>query len=47
MDRLAVIDAGRIIEEGTHAALLSRRGAYAALWHRQSGGFLPEAAVSA
>nr|WP_321984706.1 ABC transporter ATP-binding protein [uncultured Lichenicoccus sp.] len=45
MDRLAVIDAGRIIEHGTHAALLERRGAYAALWARQSGGFLPEAPV--
>ncbi len=42
MDRLAVIDAGRIIEEGTHAALLAKPGAYAALWRRQSGGFLPE-----
>jgi ATP-binding cassette subfamily B multidrug efflux pump len=47
MDRLAVIDQGHIIEHGTHAALLARNGAYAALWHRQSGGFLPEAAVSA
>ncbi|WP_428377828.1 ABC transporter ATP-binding protein [Lichenicoccus sp.] len=45
MDRLAVIDAGRIVEAGTHAALLERRGAYAALWQRQSGGFLPEAAA--
>jgi ATP-binding cassette subfamily B multidrug efflux pump len=42
MDRLAVIDAGRIIEQGTHAALLARGGAYAALWARQSGGFLDE-----
>jgi ATP-binding cassette subfamily B multidrug efflux pump len=46
MDRLAVIDAGRIAEEGTHAALLGRHGAYAALWQRQSGGFLPEAGGS-
>jgi ATP-binding cassette subfamily B multidrug efflux pump len=45
MDRLAVIDAGSIAEAGTHAALLARNGAYAALWHRQSGGFLPERAV--
>ena len=44
MDRLAVIDAGRIAEEGTHTALLGRHGAYAALWQRQSGGFLPERA---
>ncbi len=42
MDRLAVIDAGRIIEAGTHAGLLARGGAYAALWQRQSGGFLAE-----
>jgi len=42
MDRLAVIDEGHIIEEGTHAALLARHGVYAALWQRQSGGFLPE-----
>ncbi len=42
MDRLAVIDAGRIVEAGTHEALLARPGAYAALWQRQSGGFLAE-----
>ncbi len=42
MDRLAVIDAGRIVETGTHAELLARGGAYASLWARQSGGFLPE-----
>jgi ATP-binding cassette subfamily B multidrug efflux pump len=42
MDRLAVMDSGRIIEEGTHAMLLNRHGTYAALWHRQSGGFLAE-----
>ncbi len=40
MDRLAVMEAGQIIEAGTHTALLARRGEYAALWHRQSGGFL-------
>jgi ATP-binding cassette subfamily B multidrug efflux pump len=39
MDRLVVLDRGRIVEEGTHEALLSARGAYAALWRRQSGGF--------
>jgi ATP-binding cassette, subfamily B, multidrug efflux pump len=43
MDRLAVIDHGRIIEQGTHSNLLSQRGAYAALWHQQSGGFLQDA----
>ena len=45
MDRLAVIEAGRIVEEGTHAALLARQDVYAALWQRQSGGFLPERAT--
>ena len=40
MDRIAVMEAGRIVEEGTHAGLLERGGAYAALWERQSGGFL-------
>jgi ATP-binding cassette subfamily B multidrug efflux pump len=42
MDRLVVLDAGRIVEEGTHAELLARGGHYAALWRRQSGGFLGE-----
>ncbi len=39
MDRLVVMDAGRIVEAGTHAALLAADGAYARLWRRQSGGF--------
>jgi ATP-binding cassette subfamily B multidrug efflux pump len=39
MDRLVVLDRGRIIEQGTHEALLAAGGAYAALWRRQSGGF--------
>jgi ATP-binding cassette subfamily B multidrug efflux pump len=39
MDRLIVLDRGRIVEEGTHEQLLARGGAYAALWRRQSGGF--------
>ncbi|WP_306143244.1 ABC transporter ATP-binding protein [Roseibium sp. MMSF_3412] len=44
MDRLLVMDGGRIIEEGSHRDLLSRGGLYAALWERQSGGFLAHAA---
>ena len=40
MDRLIVLDRGRIVEEGSHESLLAARGAYAALWRRQSGGFL-------
>ena len=40
MDRLVVMDQGRIVEQGTHAQLLARRGLYAQLWQRQSGGFL-------
>ena len=39
MDRLVVLDHGRIVEQGTHAALLASGGAYAKLWLRQSGGF--------
>ncbi|TGN46480.1 ABC transporter ATP-binding protein [Paracoccus liaowanqingii] len=40
MDRLVVMDRGRIIEEGSHAELLAAGGLYARLWQRQSGGFL-------
>jgi ATP-binding cassette subfamily B multidrug efflux pump len=39
MDRLVVLERGRIVEEGTHDALLAANGAYATLWRRQSGGF--------
>ena len=39
MDRLVVLDRGRIVEEGTHELLLQAGGTYAALWRRQSGGF--------
>ncbi len=41
MDRLIVLDEGRIVEEGTHEALLRLNGHYAMLWRHQSGGFLP------
>jgi len=40
MDRIVVLDGGRIAEEGTHAELLARGGLYARFWNRQSGGFL-------
>jgi ATP-binding cassette subfamily B multidrug efflux pump len=40
MDRIVVLDAGRIAEQGTHAELVERGGLYADLWLRQSGGFL-------
>ncbi len=40
LDRLVVMDAGRIVEQGTHAELLARNGIYARLWAHQSGGFL-------
>jgi len=42
LDRILVFDQGRIVEDGSHADLLARRGAYYALWSRQAGGFLPE-----
>ncbi|MFG6414443.1 ABC transporter ATP-binding protein [Roseateles sp. DC23W] len=40
LDRLIVMDAGRIVEQGTHAELLAMNGIYARLWAHQSGGFL-------
>ncbi len=42
MDRLVVIDGGRIVEQGSHAELLDADGLYARLWTHQSGGFLAE-----
>lgn len=45
LDRLVVLDQGKITEMGTHAELLERGGLYADLWARQSGGFLAEAAA--
>jgi len=43
MDRLVVLDRGRIVEQGTHAELLRSGGHYAELWRRQSGGFIDSA----
>jgi ATP-binding cassette subfamily B multidrug efflux pump len=43
MDRLIVIDKGKIIEEGSHSELIRKQGLYARLWKHQSGGFLGEA----
>ena len=40
MDRIIVLDDGRIAEEGTHRELLAKGGLYAGFWARQSGGFL-------
>ena len=45
MDRLVIMDEGRIVEQGTHAELLRRGGLYAELWARQSGGFLAQDAA--
>ncbi len=43
MDRIVVLDEGRIVETGTHGELLERGGLYARFWARQSGGFLGDA----
>lgn len=42
MDRLIILDNGKIVESGTHASLLRRGGVYARLWKMQSGGFISE-----
>ncbi|EWS55634.1 MULTISPECIES: ABC transporter ATP-binding protein [unclassified Methylibium] len=47
MDRLVVLDRGRIVEQGDHRSLLARGGLYARLWTHQSGGFLGEEAEDA
>jgi ATP-binding cassette subfamily B multidrug efflux pump len=44
MDRLIVLDKGRVVEEGDHTSLLAQGGLYARLWAHQSGGFLGEEA---
>ena len=40
MDRILVLDEGKIVEDGDHQSLLSKGGLYSELWHHQSGGFL-------
>jgi ATP-binding cassette subfamily B multidrug efflux pump len=40
MDRLLVLDEGKIVESGTHAELIEKQGIYAKLWEHQTGGFI-------
>jgi ATP-binding cassette subfamily B multidrug efflux pump len=40
MDRLIVMDEGKIVEQGSHQELLALGGIYAKLWHHQTGGFI-------
>jgi len=47
MDRLVILDRGHIVEHGTHNELLTKNGHYAALWRRQSGGFIDAEAQEA
>jgi len=42
MDRIIVLDDGKIIEEGSHKELLQKKGLYSELWKHQSGGFLED-----
>jgi ATP-binding cassette subfamily B protein len=46
LDRLLIIDAGKVVQDGSHAELLARDGIYASLWRRQVGGFLGETKTS-
>jgi ATP-binding cassette, subfamily B, bacterial len=46
LDRILVFDQGRIVEDGSHAELLSRGGVYQRLWSRQAGGFLLDGAAA-
>jgi ATP-binding cassette subfamily B multidrug efflux pump len=47
MDRLIVLDEGKIVEQGTHQQLIQSDGVYASLWARQSGGFLADDSAEA
>jgi ATP-binding cassette subfamily B multidrug efflux pump len=47
MDRIVVLDAGRVVEDGSHAELLAQGGLYARFWARQSGGFIGSDAAEA
>lgn len=42
LDRILVLDNGKVIESGTHSALIGQKGTYAKLWNHQSGGFIEE-----
>jgi ATP-binding cassette subfamily B multidrug efflux pump len=42
MDRIIVLNEGKIVEEGSHKILLKKKGQYAKLWAHQSGGFLQD-----
>ncbi len=47
MDRIVVLDDGKVLEDGSHDALLRKGGIYARLWARQSGGFLGDTIADA